>query len=157
MICPNCLKEVTTEGPNCPFCAANLNSYGGPEYNQTYGNPQPNGNPYTRANYPNGQNNASLDTPTAAVVAYLTVIGFIVAAIMGDRNDPFLKTHLNNALLLTIAGLICAGICAIPILGWIVGGLIGVVIFIYWLIGITSAAIGVNRSLPFLEFLKLIN
>ena len=38
---------------------------------------------------------------TAAIAAYITWIGFIIAICIGDRSDRYVAHHLNQALVIT--------------------------------------------------------
>ena len=43
-----------------------------------------------------------------AAVAYFTWIGFLAAYMMGDKTDPFMRHHLNQALVIDLIGLMGA-------------------------------------------------
>ena len=62
-----------------------------------------------------------MDKKTTSWVAYIGVIGLIIAFCAGDKEGA--KFHLNQALVITIASLLGSVVMVIPILGWIVGGL----------------------------------
>ena len=40
-------------------------------------------------------NNNNSNAKVAAVAAYITWIGFIIAIIIGDRSDRYVMTHIN--------------------------------------------------------------
>ena len=84
-----------------------------------------------------------------AAVAYFTWIGFAAAFFLGDKNDPFMRHHLNQALVVWIAGLICG---FIPLIGWI-GSLFCLVCAI---IGLISAINGTEKEVPLLGKIKLL-
>jgi len=54
-----------------------------------------------------------MDAKTTSIVAYLTLVGFLVALLAGDKDNALAKNHLNNALVLLIFGLASV----VPILG----------------------------------------
>ncbi|MBQ8194318.1 MAG: hypothetical protein IJZ47_03030 [Oscillospiraceae bacterium] len=94
-----------------------------------------------------------MNAKTTGIVAYLTWIGTLIAFLAGDKEGA--KFHLNQALVLLIASLICsfaAGIVAIiPILGWIIAlvlGLASFVIFIFQIMGLVYAIQGVDKAVP---------
>jgi uncharacterized membrane protein len=75
-----------------------------------------------------------------AVVAYLGLIGFLLALLLDGKDSPFVKFHINQALPLIIASIFVW----IPFIGWAIG--IGV--FILWIMGIINAAQGKMVRLP---------
>ena len=105
-----------------------------------------------------------MSSKNASIVSYITWIGFVIALVMGDTNDPYLKHHLNQSLILAIIGTVCsiiggifAAIPVIRVLAAIVFGLIGLVVFICWLMGIISAATGSTKPIPVIGEIKIFN
>ena len=103
-----------------------------------------------------------MNSRTAGIVSYITWIGWIIAIIMGDSNDEFVKHHLNQALVINICGTVCsvisgifAMILIIRVLGAIVFGLIGLVILLMAIAGIISAANNSTNPLPVIGEIKL--
>lgn len=88
-----------------------------------------------------------MDTKTTGIVAYLTVIGLIIAFCAGDKDGA--KFHLNQALVIFLFSL--AGF--IPIIGWIWD----VFVFICWLIGFIGALNGEEKEAPLLGKIHLLN
>jgi len=88
-----------------------------------------------------------MDKKTTGIVAYLTWIGLLIAFIAGDKEGA--KFHLNQALVVWIAGLICG---FIPLIGWI-GSLFCLVCAI---IGLISALNGTEKEAPLLGKIKLL-
>ena len=51
---------------------------------------------------------------TARILSYITWVGFIIALLSGDKdNDPGLKQHLNQDLIINIIAIIPIGITQI--------------------------------------------
>ncbi len=103
-----------------------------------------------------------MNARTAGIVSYITWVGWIIALIMGDQDDEFVKHHLNQALILNICATVCSAISGIfalipiiRVLGAIVFGLIGLVIFIMAIAGIISAANNSTNPLPVVGEIKL--
>ena len=88
-----------------------------------------------------------MDKKTTGIVAYLTWIGLLIAFIAGDKEGA--KFHLNQALVVWIAGLICG---FIPLVGWI-GSLFCLACAI---IGLISAINGTEKEAPLLGKIKLL-
>jgi len=83
------------------------------------------------------KNNAKL----VAILSYITIIGWVIALILHQQNKTALGGfHLRQALLLMIAGLLSM----IPMLGMI----LGIVLFVFWILGLVSAIQGKQKELP---------
>ncbi|MBQ3786996.1 MAG: hypothetical protein II799_06945 [Lachnospiraceae bacterium] len=76
-----------------------------------------------------------------AVLCYLfTWVGFIIAFVAGDRNDPYFKHHLNQALVLHLFSLI--GL--IPFIGWVWG----IFMFVMYVLAVMSAIKETTEPVP---------
>lgn len=98
---------------------------------------------------------------TTDIVAYLTPLGLILAFIFGDRENS--KLHLNQALVLWLAGIILgiiSRVCGyIPLVGTLVAlicGLLNLVLFIFWIMGFVSALTGSEKKVPILGEISLL-
>ena len=98
----------------------------------------------------NGRSNA------AAVISYITWVGFFVAFIIGDRSDGFTMQHINQALVLNIAGILGGVLAVVPLLGWIAAGVVSVAVFVLDCIGIYRAATWNTEPLPIIGEIHLI-
>lgn len=86
-------------------------------------------------------NNTSEDK-TVAIVSYITFIGWIVALVLNSNQKTELGAfHLRQSLGLFITGMI---LWWIPVVGWI----LNVVVFIFWLIGLINAIQGESKPVP---------
>jgi uncharacterized membrane protein len=83
-----------------------------------------------------------------AAISYLTWIGFIVALLIRDRGDDFTAMHMNQALVLNIISIIGGILAAVPLIGGIASGIIGLVTFVLACMGIYRAATWSNEPLP---------
>ena len=88
------------------------------------------------------------------VVAYLSWIGLLIAFIAGDRENC--KFHLNQSLVIWLAGVVLGVVAIIPILGWIVAFVGWIFLMVCWFIGIISAASGTEKEVPLLGRFKLL-
>jgi uncharacterized membrane protein len=91
-----------------------------------------------------------------AAVAYFTWIGFFIAYAMGDKNDPFMRHHLNQALVIDLAGLIGGVFAVIPLLGALVAGVVNIAGFVLDIMGAISAYQGSRASLPIIGDIHII-
>lgn len=92
---------------------------------------------------------------TVAILAYLTIIGFIVALVLHSSKKTALGAfHLRQCLGLIVTGL-AFGIggfilALIPILGWIAMMGIWIAFFVFWVMGLVAAATGQQKPVPVL-------
>ena len=89
-----------------------------------------------------------------SVVAYLTWIGLIIAFVAGDKDGA--KFHLNQALVIWLAVIILGIVAVIPILGWIVGLVGSIFLFVCWIMGLVYAIQEQEKEVPILGKFKLL-
>ncbi|MBR1931973.1 MAG: hypothetical protein IJ833_11000 [Lachnospiraceae bacterium] len=94
-----------------------------------------------------------MDKKVTGIVAYLTIIGWLVAFFAGDKEGA--KFHLNQSLVLFIANIICGVISRIPYIGF-VGGILSLVLFVFWIISFIWACQGKEQSLPLIGEIHLL-
>ena len=109
-----------------------------------------------------------MDRKLTGVVAYLTWVGLLIAYLAGDREGA--KFHLNQALVIWLAGTIfgiATGILSVlsglPLLGWIVAALVGLIslvggifFFVCWLMGLIYAIQEQEKEVPLLGKIRLL-
>ena len=84
-----------------------------------------------------------------AIIAYLTIIGLIIAFIMNkDKHYDFASYHIKQVLGLAVIGLIVFVIGQIPILGWIISILVFIPLLIIWIMGLMNAINGKKKPIP---------
>lgn len=82
-----------------------------------------------------------------AILAYIGIL-VIIPLVANKDNNPFVKYHTKQGLVLLIAGVITAVFSVVPIIGWIGGPLISLGLFILMIMGIINAAGGKTQELP---------
>lgn len=92
----------------------------------------------------------------AAVIGYITWIGFFIAFVIGDRNNRFTAQHLNQALVLNIAEIIGGALAIIPVLGWMAAAVVSVACFALNIMGIYRAATWNDEPLPIVGDIHII-
>lgn len=97
------------------------------------------------------ESQATTGKSNTAVIAYLTIIGLIIAFVMNnDKKEPFASYHIRQSLGLMITGFALSIVNIIPILGWIIS-IVGFVIVLYmWIMGLMNAINGKEKPLPIL-------
>ncbi|GAB5418076.1 MAG: hypothetical protein Crog4KO_31560 [Crocinitomicaceae bacterium] len=94
------------------------------------------------------------DGKTRAIVAHMTLIGWIVAVVMNnDKKDEFASFYIRQMLglvLLSIASSIVAGMLIfIPVIG-LIGPIIYLGVVALWVISLIGAVNGEKKELPVL-------
>lgn len=86
-----------------------------------------------------------------ALIAYITIIGLIIAFVMNnEKKDEFARFHIRQSLGLALTGLALGIIGMIPILGWLVY-IVGIFILLYmWIVGLMNAINSKEKTVPFL-------
>jgi uncharacterized membrane protein len=95
--------------------------------------------------------NVNNEGKNIAIIAYITVIGLIIAFVMNnEKKEPFASFHIKQSLGLALTGLALGAIGMIPILGWIIN-ILGIFVLLYmWVIGIMNAINGKENVVPLL-------
>ncbi len=82
-----------------------------------------------------------MDGKTKAIVAHLTLIGWVIALVLNSQQkDEFASFYIRQMLGLIILNLIWI----IPIIGWI----IGIIVMVLWILSIIGAASGEKKLTP---------
>ena len=76
---------------------------------------------------------------TVKLICILDYIGILcLLGLFIEKDDPKVKYHTNQGLILCIVGLVISAVTAvirvIPVIGWIVGGILGAVCGLAWLV-----------------------
>lgn len=88
------------------------------------------------------------------IVSYLSWPGLLIAFFAGDRYAS--RFHLNQSLVIWLAGTILGIVARVPLFGWIIGAVGGVFCAICWFIGIVNAIQGVEKEVPVLGQIHLL-
>ncbi len=80
-----------------------------------------------------------------AVIAYIL---FFVPLLTEDKDDPFVKYHVKQGLVLFIAAIANMIFAMVPLLGWFLSPLIAIGLLILVIVGILNAVNGVEKPLP---------
>lgn len=87
-----------------------------------------------------------------AVLAYIIFLIPLLAA----KDSRFAKFHTNQGLVLFISAIIFSIVAAIPIIGWIIAPIIGLLITVLAIIGIINALNGRTKELPIIGKFKIL-
>ena len=98
-----------------------------------------------RAN--NTGQSVSLSTKATSVLSYISLIFWLVAYLIGDKEGA--KFHLNQSLVINLAMLLCA----IPVLGWIWA----IFMLVVWVMGLVYAIREEEKEVPLLGKVRLLS
>lgn len=94
-----------------------------------------------------------MDKKVTGIVAYITIIGWLVAFLAGDKEGA--KFHLNQALTVDLAIIISTLLTRIPLIG-LIFVLVNIFLFVCWLIGLIAAVKEEEKEIPLLGAIKLL-
>ena len=84
------------------------------------------------------------DGKNVAIVAHLTIIGWIIALVMNnDKNNDFAAFYIRQMLGIMIIAVL---ITWIPFFGW----LAAIILFVFWIMSLISAIGGEKKEIPVL-------
>lgn len=108
-------------------------------------------NPDVPDNPPNNPPNTVDEGKTIAIIAYITIIGLIIAFVMNnDKKNTFAAFHIRQCLGIALTGLALGIINVIPILGWLISIFGSLFILVLWIMGLVSALNGQTKPVPLL-------
>ena len=132
--CPHCGAEIADDVRFCPTC--------GKETVVVVNNADPAFDPQDIA-----------DNRMLAMLGYLSMG---ILPMIGARNSAYAMHHTNQALWIFIGSLLCGLVCIVPFLGWIVGAIGSIFLFVCEIIGIVRALKDNGAYLPFVKGLPVI-
>jgi uncharacterized membrane protein len=81
-----------------------------------------------------------------AIIAYIV---FFVPLLTSAKDEPFVKYHVKQGLVLFIASIVVYFIArVIPLLGWIIAPILNIGLLVLFIIGIVNAINGAEKPLP---------
>ncbi|MCR5701553.1 MAG: hypothetical protein K6G76_05340 [Lachnospiraceae bacterium] len=87
-----------------------------------------------------------MDARTTGIVAYITLIGLIIALVAGDKDGA--RFHVNQALVIFLFGLLGVIPC--------VGQIWMIFIFVCWIMGLIAAINEEEKPVPLIGGITLI-
>ncbi|MDQ8182676.1 hypothetical protein [Pelagicoccus sp. SDUM812005] len=90
-----------------------------------------------------------MDPKTRGIVAYLTIIGWVIALVTNNPKDEQTSFHLRQMLGIILLSVAASILAAIPLLGLLIWPIGMIAAFILWVIGLISAIEGSRKQVPF--------
>jgi uncharacterized membrane protein len=93
------------------------------------------------------------------VIAALSYLGLLVLVpLLAKKDSPFAQFHAKQGLVLLVAWVIIGAVTVIPILGWIIGILGSIFLFVCFIMGLINALSGEVKELPLIgQYASLFN
>ena len=98
-----------------------------------------------------------VDNKIFAVTAYLFGFLGIIVALLAGRDSRYVKFHVRQSLKLSIASVLAIIPAIIPILGWIVMGVLLLILTVIEIMAIVWAFQGKSRDLPLIKDIRWLN
>lgn len=85
------------------------------------------------------------------IVAYITLIGLIIAFILNSTNkDPFASFHIRQSLGIFATSIVISLFAVVPFIGWVLAIVASLLILVMWIMGLISAIGGEMKPVPVL-------
>jgi uncharacterized membrane protein len=100
---------------------------------------------------PTPQNGTVEEGKTIALIAYLTIIGLVIALVLNnDKRNSFASFHIRQSLGIMLTGLAVSLVSWVPFLGWLVAFAAFFVLVYLWVSGLLYAINGKQKVVPIL-------
>ncbi len=148
--CKNCGTQIDEQAKTCPGCGTPTEEPA-QAVDLTQKLAALNNTPDTTAEFDKEDIEKNKVMAILAYLSWLVLIPLFVAS-----NSKFARYHCNQGIVLWLAGVVASIIGFIPVLGWIITPILGVVTLILSVLGIINAATGKAKELPFIGKYRII-
>ena len=151
LTCKQCGTQVEDGVMNCTNCGASIEA------------PVQQNQPFDLSEKFNEFNNTAdttseydaQDIEKNKVMAVLAYILFFIP-LLAAKDSKFARFHTNQGLVLFLGGIIASVVAVIPVIGWIIAPIAGLVITVLAIIGILNALNGRAKELPVIGKFKIL-
>ena len=92
-----------------------------------------------------------MDAKTKAIVSHVFLIGWVIALVINmNQKEEYASYYIRQNLGLLLVGFALSIIAPIPLIGWIIGTVGGIVFFIFWLMSLIWSISGEMKPIPWL-------
>ncbi|MCQ2523548.1 MAG: hypothetical protein MJ123_04350 [Lachnospiraceae bacterium] len=98
-----------------------------------------------------------MDKKTTGIIAYLTIVGWLIAYLTGDKEGA--KFHLNQSLVLAIAEIvlsIISGVLSHIPFGGLISWACSIALFVFWILGFVSAIKDEEKPVPVIGTIQIL-
>ncbi|MBN2852898.1 MAG: hypothetical protein JXQ23_09220 [Clostridia bacterium] len=90
------------------------------------------------------------DQKLMGVLCYLWIL-WLIPLLTEHKNDPYIKFHINQGIVLSIVSVIVGILSWIPVIGW----LLGIGVFVLTVLGIINAVQLQEKPLPLIGGIQI--
>ena len=94
------------------------------------------------------------NTKILSLFSYLGIL--LLIPLLACKDSKFARFHVNQGLVLLIAGLIASVIALIPLVGWIVSAVWSIIDLVLVILGIVNAVTGKAKELPIIGKFRIL-
>ena len=91
-----------------------------------------------------------------AVLSYIGILILVPLLSEEAKKSPYAKFHMNQGLVLLVSGIALGVISIVPVLGWLVGFVGSIALFVIWIMALIGAVNGEMKRVPILGDIELI-
>ncbi|NLS98816.1 MAG: hypothetical protein GXY00_02405 [Bacteroidales bacterium] len=92
-----------------------------------------------------------MDAKTKAIVAHIFFIGWVIALVINmNQKEEYASYYIRQNLGLILLGFALSIISTVPLIGWLIGIIGGIVSFIFWLMSLIWSISGEMKPVPWL-------
>jgi len=78
-----------------------------------------------------------MDAKTKAIISHITFVGWVIALVINSgKKEEYASFYIRQNLGLMLAGIALGIIYVIPILGWVIGTIGYILLFVFWLMSL---------------------
>lgn len=86
-----------------------------------------------------------------AIVSHITIIGWIIALVINSGNkNEYASYYIRQNLGLFLAGVAISIVWVVPVLGWLIGIVGSILLFIFWLMSLIWSISDEMKPVPIL-------
>jgi uncharacterized membrane protein len=90
-----------------------------------------------------------MDAKVKAIVAHITIIGWIIALVINsNEKEEYASFYIRQTLGIMLTGLALSVVSVIPVLGWLASVVGGLLLFVFWLMSLIWSISGEMKSVP---------
>ena len=92
-----------------------------------------------------------MDAKVKAIVAHLWWIGWVIALVVNmNQKEEYASFYIRQSLGLWIASLALGVVGILPLIGWLVAIVGGIILFVFWLMSLIWSISGEMKTVPWI-------